>query len=345
MINKFRAKQLILKSFSISLFLLLVNALQNSASAGEKIALVNVSSGSGASTLQPPDPELFEVKVLTGHFRTKSGTTRNYTLYVPQKNSLLPTPPYPMLVLVHGFLMTGHQHSGNAKYFAQRGFVTLTPDMTKILLGDENRMHNVKDILEQISGLIKESETKSSSLNGLIDPNRIGIAGNSAGGAVCLEMILEAQKENIPIQAMCSLDGVPWDRTKDRMTKLKPVNILSLRAEPGLCNYYSRMVGYLKLLNFPYNDVKLNGAHHCDVENPTTLGCRCVCGTSTAKYRAIFQRLTYLYFKDTLYASPLAAAPSETFIEAVNDLKKDGEAIAALNQSEPIQLAGNQQAQ
>jgi hypothetical protein len=158
-------------------------------------------------------------------------------------------------------------------------------------------------------------------------------------------MILEAQKANLPIQAVCSLDGVPWDRTKPRMEKLKPVNILALRAEPGLCNYYSRMVSYLKLLKFPYNDVKLNGAHHCDVENPTTMGCRCVCGTSTAKYRTIFQRLTYLYFRDTLNAPTLTASPAETFVEAINNLSKEGIAIANINQAQPIQIAGNTQIQ
>lgn len=342
MINEYRTKQ-ICKSLFLLLFFFLINPFQYVATAGEKIALINVIPST--PVLQSIDPELCDVKILSDRFRTKFGTTRTYTLYVPETNSALLTPPYPLVVLLHGFLMTGHQHSNNAKFFAQKGFVALTPDMTKILLGDENRMHNVHDILEQISTLIKESKDKSSPLYGLIDSNRIGIAGNSAGGAVCLELLLEAQKANIPIQAMCSLDGVPWDRTKARMEKLKPVSILSLRAEPGLCNYYSRMLGYLKLLKFPYRDVKLNGAHHCDVENPTTLGCRCVCGTSTAKYRAIFQHLTYLYFRDTLNPPILATNPTETFIDAVKNLKKEGIAVADLNQLEQIELAGNTQIQ
>jgi hypothetical protein len=324
---------------TLLIFCLSLSSFAHVSAAGEKIALINV--GSGASNIHTPDPELYKVKIVTAHFRTKSGTNRNYTLYIPEKNSILPESPFPFLVLIHGFFMTGYQHSNNAKYYAQRGFVTITPDMTKLLLGDENRTKNVCDILEQISGLIKDSKTPSSSLYGLIDPNRIGIAGNSAGGAVCLELLLEAQKTDIPIQAMCSLDGVPWDRTKKQMEKLKPVNILSLRAEPGLCNYYARMVPYLKLLKFAYNDVKINGAHHCDVENPTTLGCRCVCGASNEKNRALFQHLTYLFFRDSLSGSTLAGSPAETFIEAVKDLKKDGIAIADLNQLKPLRLAGS----
>lgn len=343
MITNSRPK-IICTSLFLLLFFLLLNPCQYVATAEEKIALATVSLG--ASALSSVDPEICDVKIISGRFRTISGTNRTYTLYVPEKHSTSLTPPYPLVVLLHGFLMTGHQHSNNAKFFAQKGFVVLTPDMTKILLGDNNRMHNVKDILDQINSLIKENQNKSSPLYGLIDCKRIGIAGNSAGGAVCLELLLEAQKANVPIQAMCSLDGVPWDRTKASMTKLKPVHILSLRAEPSLCNYYSRMLGYLELLKFPYSDVKLNGAHHCDVENPTTLGCRCVCGTSTAKYRAIFQHLTYLYFRDTLKPSPspVASNPTETFVDAVNSLKKEGIAVANLNQLEQIEVAGNTQA-
>ncbi len=313
---------------------------QNTVANENKIALVNINAG--PTNLPSLDPELYKVKIVSGKYYTKSGAARTYTLYMPEKNSLLQAPPYPLLVLIHGFLMTGHQHSNNAKYFAERGFIALAPDMTKILLGDENRTRNVQDILDQISWLIKQSTTPNSSLYSLIDSNRIGIAGNSAGGAVCLELLLQAQKTNVPIHAMCSLDGVPWDRTKSQMENLKPVNILSLRAEPGLCNYYSRMLPYLDLLKFPYNDVKINGAHHCDVENPTSLGCRCICGVSNAKNRGIFQHLTYLYFRDVFSVPEVATSASENFIETVSTLKNGGLAIAKLNQLQPVALAGNQ---
>src|SRR5262249_13233981 len=163
----------------------------------------------------------------------------------------------------------------------------------KVLLGDETRMENVADVLDEISWLELQSRIPGNPLYGLVDSDRVGIAGNSAGGALCLELLLAAQKANIPIQAMCSLDGVPWDRTWSRMTKIKPVKMLSLRAEPGLCNYHARVLLYLARLKFPFDDVKINGAHHCDVENPTTFGCRCLCGRSDEKYRRIFQRLTY----------------------------------------------------
>jgi len=281
---------------------------------------------------------LYKVKIEHGQFSTRSGAKRTYTLYVPEANSTLPGPPYPVVVLIHGFLMTGDQHKNNAQSFAERGFIAITPDLTKVLLGDDTRMGNVRDVLDEITWLELQSSIAGNPLYGMVDPTRVGIAGNSAGGAVCLELLLEAQKEKIPIQAMCSLDGVPWDRTWGHMTELQPVKILSLRAEPSLCNFHARMLLYLARLKFPFDDVKINGAHHCDVENPTTLGCRCVCGRSDEKYRHIFQRLTYLYFRDVFHA-PSFDPPTENFIAAVHNFQSDDKVIANLMHMQPEELA------
>jgi poly(3-hydroxybutyrate) depolymerase len=199
-------------------------------------------------------PQLYKVKIQTGRYHTASGATRRYALYLPQADGNLPEGHYPLVVLLHGFLMTGAQHRNNAAYFASHGIIALTPDLTKVLLGDQTRMRNVGTILAEISWLIEQSKVSKGSLAGMVDTTRIGIAGNSAGGAACLELLLEAQKAKIPINAMCSLDGVPWDRSWDRLCQLEPVNILSLRAEPGLCNYHSRMLQYLALLKFPFDD-------------------------------------------------------------------------------------------
>ena len=288
---------------------------------------------------------LYKFKVESGLYRTASGASRTYDLYMPQgmpqAASASGGPPYPVVVLIHGFLMSGRQHSNNAQYFAQRGFIALTPDLTKLLLGDETRMENVRDILGEINWLLQQNKEPKSPLYGLVDVNRIGLAGNSSGGAVCLEVFLEAQKAKIPLKAMCLLDGVPWDRTWDRISQLERVNILSLRAEPALCNYHARMLRYLALLKFPYDDIKINGAHHCDVENPTTIGCRCVCGTSSDTHRNIFQRLTYLYFRDTFHA-PSFEKPAENFVAAVHRLQHDGKVVAELNRLERSELASTQ---
>ena len=101
------------------------------------------------------------------------------------------------------------------------------------------------------------------------------------------------------------------------------------------------MLQYLALLRFPFDDVKINGAHHCDVENPSTMGCHCICGTSNEKYRRIFQQVTYLYFRDKFHA-PVFDNSQQTFIKAVDNLQADGKVVAALNQTKHTEIASGQ---
>jgi hypothetical protein len=88
----------------------------------------------------------------------------------------------------------------------------------------------------------------------------------------------------------------------------------------------------------------INGAHHCDVENPSTIGCHCVCGTSSEKYRRIFQRLTYLYFRDKFNA-PVFDNSKPSFVEAVHSLQSDGKVVAELSQTTHTEIASGQTVQ
>ncbi len=283
-------------------------------------------------------PNLYKVKIEHKQMRTTSGVPRSYILYVPEMTENLPAPPFPVVVLVHGFLMSSNQVTNNAKYFAERGFIVISPNMTRLLWGDENRMQNVRDILQDISWLIEQNKTEKSPLYGLVNPNRMAVAGNSSGGAVCLQLVIEAQKANIPIYAMCSLEGVPWDRSWSQVPDIKPIKILTVRAEPCLCNYYTRMLGYLQRLKFPYDDVQIKGAHHCDAENPTTFGCMSICGKSHAKYRQLFQLVTYLYLRDTLGA-PKLDGPDKKFSEVVLDMQNQGTVVAHLAKRQTLELS------
>jgi poly(3-hydroxybutyrate) depolymerase len=146
--------------------------------------------------------KLYGVETIRGKRKTPSGEERSYTLYVPKATDGLPKPPYPMVVLIHGFLMTGAQQATNAENLSERGFIVFTPNITKVLLGDRTRMDNVHDIIDHIKWLTG----KDSPVAGIVDSNRVAIGGNSSGGAVILEIALEAQKMHVPIAAMCSLN-------------------------------------------------------------------------------------------------------------------------------------------
>ncbi len=282
--------------------------------------------------------KLYRYKIEHSHRRTASGAVRGYTLYIPQADPSLPPPPFPVVLLAHGFLMTGFEQSVNAKYLAERGFVVLTPNLSRILWGDKKRMRNIADLVDHLQWLREQANAAGSPLKGIADPERIAIGGNSSGGAVCLELLFEGQKAHVPIQAVCSMEGVPWERSLDRVAQLKPTHFLSLRSETCFCNEYARMLYFLGKLKFPFDDVRINGAHHCDAENPPGFGCKFVCGRSREVYRDLFKRLMYLYLQDALNA-PNITAPGETFTKVVQDLEHSGKIIAHLNNQNAKELS------
>lgn len=289
------------------------------------VALAAAESGADTQSRQ-----LYKVEIRRETRRTISGKKRSYTLYLPQASGNLPGPPYPLLVIAHGFLMSGTQQSNNSRYFAERGIAVLSPNLTRILLGDKNRLRNIKDVIDQMNWLLKQNKNKDSFLYGQIDPNRIGSAGNSSGGAVALELVVQAQKAKVPVHALCSMDGAPWDRSLPSMPGLSPLKVFSLRAEPSLCNEHARILDFLKQTTFPFDDIKIIGARHCDAENPTTIRCMCVCGRSRPEYRTLFQLFTYLFFRDT-FNTPRISEPTKDMMEVAKDLQNDGRVVVTLN--------------
>lgn len=281
---------------------------------------------------------LYTVRRIHGQRRTSSGTSRTYVLYIPGNRGSLPKQPYPLVVMVHGFLMSSNQQSSTCRYLAERGFAVLAPNMSRIMWGKENRTKNVKDVVDQTVWLIKQSKTPNSPFFGLCDASRMAIAGNSSGGAICFEAALEAQKVNLPYHALCSLEGVPWDRTLSQVKDIEPMNILTLRAEPCLCNYHSNVLKYTERLRFATDDVKINGAHHCDAENPTSVGCMSVCGTSHKKFRRLFELIAYLYLRDSLDA-PKLYEPTKSFVEVMNEMQVNGKVVIHLNHMQPTKLS------
>lgn len=295
------------------------------------------------STFINPNSEsekgLFRVEIRKGQRRTISGTKRSYTLYLPQPAAGLPGPPFPLIVIAHGFLMSGTQQGNNSLYFAQRGIAVLSPNLTRVLWGDKNRVDNIKDVIDQLCWVKRQSESKKSSLYGMIDKDRVGLTGNSSGGAVALETLVQAQKQKIPIHAFCSMDGAPWDKSWSYMPKLTSLKILSLRAEPSICNEHARMLNFLRSSNVSFDDIKIIGAHHCDAENPTTLRCMCICGRSRSQYRELFQRLTYLFFRDA-FAVPRIDGQNKSLSEIADDLEHAGKVTVRFNQQGSTKVCG-----
>jgi hypothetical protein len=252
------------------------------------------------------------------------GSYRSYTLFVPKNDLALPKPPFPVAVLIPGFFRSGAQMRNNAEYFVKRGFIVITPNLSRILLFNKHRMHNVQTVLDEIAWLTEQNKTAGGALEGIVDPSRVALFGHCSGGAVCIEVLMAAQKAKIPIHTFISNDTVAWSRSMDRMSSITPIDILSLRSEPSLCNEHAIVLKYLRRLQFPYEDIVVKGSAHCDGENPTNFGCMCVCFQSShKKYSDLFQLLTYLYCRDSLKA-PALWSPTASFVQISQALEGKG---------------------
>ena len=127
-------------------------------------------------------------------------------------------------------------------------------------------------------------------LFGLVDPERIALAGHSAGGAVAFEAAAggtAGASRRPPRRRPVAAD--------DPAAREMPVTrLLSLRSEPSACNAQGSVRKLLANLRFESDDVRIVGGTHCDAEDPTDGVCRLFCGGTSDEARAAYRRLLYL---------------------------------------------------
>ncbi len=262
----------------------------------------------------PAGAGLFEVEVESGTRQTGTGTKVSYALFVPRPGPELPPPPWPAVVLNHGFARSKKFHADNAAYLARRGLIVLTPDQVG-RGGSFAREQNIEITLDHLEWLVTRSETPGDPLAGLVDPRRLGLAGHSAGGALAFEAAARSQLTGLPVRALLLLDAVPWRSTLEAADGLAPLALASLRSEPSACNAEGSVRGLLGGLCFPVDDLRLVDGTHCDPESPTDVLCRWACGGSTLPLRHLYRRLMYLFLQDALdlpSVEPLPAGYEET---------------------------------
>lgn len=121
-----------------------------------------------------PESDVYKVKVEGGTRCTADGAIQQYTLYIPipQPNSESPSGPFPGVVLLHGFLMTGDQHRNNAQYLAEHGFIVMTPNISKWLWGDDKRTRNIRDLIDAVAWFTGKTGNQPPSIRGLVDTSR-----------------------------------------------------------------------------------------------------------------------------------------------------------------------------
>lgn len=280
-----------------------------------------LAAGLGLAACAPPPPvpepaersrpSLFEVDVEEGRRPSSGRGTVAYDLYLPRATAGLPEAPWPAVVLAHGFARSRERHAGTARHLAERGFVVLVADLVSLLGGEGARETNVVDARGHVEWLRVRAATPGDALWGLVDPERLALAGFSAGGAVAFEAAAGAR-----VRAVVLLDAVPWRRTLEAARTMPGTRLLSLRSEPSSCNAKGSVRELLAALPFGSDDVRVVGATHCDPEDPTDGACRLFCGGTSEEARGAYRRLLHLFLADALGAPPVGDE-ADTFAEAV----------------------------
>lgn len=271
------------------------------------------------TTADTPRPQRFDVAVESGRRPTSRGDGIPYDLYVPRPSSALPGPPWPAVVLDHGFARSKGRHASTSRFLAERGVVVLVANLVSLLGGESAQLANVANTRDHVAWLRARSASPGDSLFGLVDPERVALAGHSAGGAVAFE----AAADGIQAKAVVLLDAVPWPRTIESARRMAATRILSLRSEPSACNAHGSVRKLLAHLGFESDDVRIVGGTHCDAEDPTDGFCRLFCGGTSDEARAAYLRLFYLYVRDALDVPPLEDAP-DSWADAIRRGVEDG---------------------
>ncbi len=227
-----------------------------------RAGLLMCALGSCCPPAPSPSTGLYEVSIEQGRRPSASGGSLRYDLFIPQPDPALTPPPWPAVVLSHGFARDRTRHRHNAMYLGQRGVVVLTPDMASLLGGEAAQLRCIADLVSNVAWLAERSAAPDDALTGLVDPARIGLAGHSAGGAVSFEAAIDARSTPVPVAAVCLLDAVPWDRTIARAAELPVLPFASLRSERDACNADGNVRLLLAGFLFPTEDVLIVGASH-----------------------------------------------------------------------------------
>ncbi|KAK4587424.1 hypothetical protein RGQ29_024219 [Quercus rubra] len=140
---------------------------------------------------------------------TRSCATKS-TLAVPPPKPLLIARPseageYPILVLLHGYLLYNSFYSQLIQHIASHGFIVIAPQLY-ILAGP--------DTTDEIKSTAAITNWLSEGLHYLLPPhvqpniNKLGLAGHSRGGKVAFALALDKEATSLKFSALIGIDPV-----------------------------------------------------------------------------------------------------------------------------------------
>lgn len=180
--------------------------------------------------------------------------------------------PVGLAVIAHGFTRSRVRHGNLGSALAQAGVITVIPDLPNVV----DLWGNGQAVVQLVEKLERGDVPTVAAPR-----ERIVLVGTSAGG---LATVLAAAR--LPgIAGWIGLD--PVDRTgtgRDAAAGLRAPAVVML-ADASLCNLVTSGEAIAAALPRRMRTLAVDGASHCDFEDPTNTLCEAACGRSSQPLR------------------------------------------------------------
>lgn len=195
--------------------------------------------------------------------------------------------PFALVGIAHGFQNGKDNHEVVARELAGRGMVVVVPQFPLLIAlqcGYSDHSRNANILIAAIDQQV---------MAGDIDPQRIGVAGHSAGG---LSAFLAASRR--PYAAVVLLDAVENGTLGTMQVANVSEPTLMLSAESSQCNAQNNSAPWFAALTGLKANLRVVGASHCEPQDPLNATCTGTCGgTTSAARQALFRKYTVAFFE------------------------------------------------
>jgi len=186
----------------------------------------------------------------------------------------------PLIIFRHGFSRSKESLAACAEHWATRGLHVLLND-SRTGLRPDYPGRDSGDMIDCADWAVRNSSQPGHYLHGAVNKDAVVIGGFSAGGYTALiatNKNCALGEGNFTCTLMVLFDPYPVD-AEHAAALAREINIPSimLHAEDGVCN--GRGKGKVMFQNTagPTYAVHIKGAHHCDFEPQSSLGCAMIC--------------------------------------------------------------------
>lgn len=219
-----------------------------------------------------------------------SGTTQSVDVY-----RVLDVPPAGVAVVAHGFGRSRARHRDLGQALAVAGIVAIVPDLPNVL--------DLWGNGDALAGFIQRLE--EGAIPALaVERRRLVLMGTSAGG---LAAVFAAA--DLPgLAGWIGLDPVDRTGTGERAAARATAPGVVMLADPSMCNLLASGRAIADALPRRLRTLEVEGASHCDFEDPTNRFCEAVCGRSSAATRAAIRSEIVRTALELLDTGPAAEA-------------------------------------